>query len=82
MLILSHVTALPDDPTSTAVQQNDPYMVRTNSLGTPNSLHHQSSSRISNPVMAPRPMEIDLSEFMLDTDLDFLNGTFDIGSHY
>lgn len=65
--------ALTDDPTSTAVQQSDPYMV---------PVHHQSSLRISNPGIAPRPTEIDLSEFILDTDLDFLNRNFDIGSHY
>uniref|UniRef100_A0A0B7KLQ8 Zn(2)-C6 fungal-type domain-containing protein n=1 Tax=Bionectria ochroleuca TaxID=29856 RepID=A0A0B7KLQ8_BIOOC len=46
--------------------------------------HGAPSVRVSNGFMAPRqmPMEIDLSEFMLDTDFDFFNRHMDVNQHY
>lgn len=65
-------------------QQINPNMLPANTpLAIPHSRQFQPPM-IPNPGIAPRqvPMEIDLNEFMLDTDLDFLNRNFDIGSHY
>lgn len=44
---------------------------------------HNALARIHNVGDAPRqvPMEIDLNEFMLDTDLDFLSKHFNIGTY-
>ncbi|CAG9981191.1 unnamed protein product [Clonostachys byssicola] len=46
--------------------------------------HGAPTVRVSNGFMAPRqmPMEIDLSEFMLDTDFDFFNRNMDVNQHY
>ncbi|CAM1508662.1 Fc.00g055100.m01.CDS01 [Cosmosporella sp. VM-42] len=51
---------------------------------TAGSNHHQSFARVLNSGMAPRqvPMDIDLNEFMLDTDLDFFSRHFDVGPQY
>lgn len=43
------------------------------------------STRTMGSVMAPTrqvPMEIDLNEFMLDTDLDFFSRHFDLNQQY
>lgn len=50
-------------------------------VGAPNG----SSTRTMGSVMAPTrqvPMEIDLNEFMLDTDLDFFSRHFDLNQQY
>lgn len=54
-----------------------------NSTVTSTNQPHSMASRILNFGALPKqvPMEIDLNEFMLDTDLDFLNRHFDINAY-
>lgn len=42
-----------------------------------------SSARMGNPGIPPRqvPVEIDLNEFMLDTDLDFFGRQLNVGTY-
>ena len=41
-------------------------------------------ARAVGPAMPPRPVpwEVDLNEFMLDTDLDFFSRNFDLNQQY
>uniref|UniRef100_A0A0B7KK36 Uncharacterized protein n=1 Tax=Bionectria ochroleuca TaxID=29856 RepID=A0A0B7KK36_BIOOC len=76
---VSYLSQLSLAPLSPALASNgDSYHDTGESL--PNeSASHGASVRLPNSFMAPRqmPMEIDLSEFMLDTDLDFFNRQMD-----
>lgn len=60
-------------------------------LDAPTIYEHQNTARQGEPMartfnssIAPRsvPMEIDLNEFMLDTDLDLFSRQFDLGQQY
>ena len=85
VLTLMFMTAFTDQLTSLHHhQQINPGMMPGNAPVTIPGSRQFQQSMIPNPGIAPRqvPMEIDLNEFMLDTDLDFLNRNFDIGSHY
>ncbi|VUC26112.1 unnamed protein product [Clonostachys rosea] len=81
---LSQLSLAPLNPASSSLASNgDGYHNTEQSL--PNeSAGHGASVRLPTSFMAPRqmPMEIDLSEFMLDTDLDFFHRQMDMNHHY
>lgn len=82
---LSQLSLAPLGSASSGLPSHD-YSHETTHPGEANGSvgHGAPAVRVSNGFMAPRqmPMEIDLSEFMLDTDFDFFNRHMDVNQHY
>ncbi|RZK29510.1 MAG: hypothetical protein EOO61_20580 [Hymenobacter sp.] len=79
---LTRTEALNDESTASYVRHHFTQTFDTPEIiGAPNG----SSTRTMGPVMAPTselPVEIDLNEFMLDTDLDFVSRYFSSNQQY